>query len=390
MPRIEIDPKREDSEVRCRQLNVRVGTKTAATPRRSLCLTSDPHSEAHALSSNRSITSINELPREIDKDILDEIDGDQDQLEAFGRNIRYRFAGIDTATDITVFILTYSNSGQHQANRQPTEVEVEYLCGLLDHPYNDIWVPPRVPGLSGRAYIEYLKEFYEQVDSNRKVAYAGLIPHIMRLEIRLLTRLYQDHGVNYFIVDFDGRHPLDLYLNVREIVQMIDTIEKETGSTCFLHAINVPMTKARWATQVVPAKDIPVFAMGFNCFGSSHIRRTLPPEVAEKLKSKSKRPFRVFNRYDYGYYRSDTPGLKSMVAETEPTVISLTDFTNGLTGTEVNSLEKLLNVERHGLEAKELRRRLVDKESIGEYIRTKKQMPEIYQRKIFKLKNPVI
>jgi len=242
-----------------------------------------------------------------------------------------------------------------QANRRPSEVEVEYLCGLLDHPYNDIWVPPRVPGLSGRAYIEYLREFYEQVDSNRKVAYAGLIPHIMRLEIRLLTELYQDHGVNYFIVDFDGRHPLDLYLNVREIARMIDTIERETGSTCCLHAINVPMTKGRWTTQVVPSKDIPVFAMGFNCFGSSHIRRTLPPEVAEKLKSRSKRPFRVFNRHDYGYYRSDTPGLKGMVAETEPTVFSLADFTNGLTGTEVNNLEKLLNVERHGLEAKELR-----------------------------------
>jgi hypothetical protein len=369
-------------------MNVSVGEKNVVTPRRSLCLTSDPLSEAKMLRGNprtTAITAINELPREIDKHTLDEIDNDKDKQEAFCQGIRYRFSGVDTSTEITTFVFSYSNRGRDEKNKEPTKAEVEYLCGILDHPYNDIWIPPIIPGLSGRSYIPYLEEFYRQAKSHRGIACAGLIPHIGRLDIRLLADLYQNEGINYFVMDFDGKHPLDLYLNINEVVKMIETIERENSYSCFLHGVNVPITKARWKNPIVPAKDILLFEMGFNCFGSSHIRRQLPPEVAEKMKSTAKRPFRVFNRRDYGYYRNDTPGLRNMITEDEPTTVSLNDFTNGLTWNRISQLEKLFNVERHALESNEIRRRLIEKKSVGEYIKIKKQIPQTYLRKVFKL-----
>ena len=74
-----------------------------------------------------------------------------------------------------------------------------------------------------------------------------------------------------------------------------------------------------------------------------------------------------------------------MITEDEPTTVSLNDFTNGLTWNRISQLEKLFNVERHALESNEIRRRLIEKKSVGEYIKIKKQIPQTYLRKVFKL-----
>jgi hypothetical protein len=134
---------------------------------------------------------------------------------------------------------------------------------------------------------------------------------------------------------------------------------------------------------VVPAKDILLFEMGFNCFGSSHVRRRLPDEIAEKLRSTAKRPFRLFNRKDYGYYRDNVTGLREMLKETQPTSTSFDDFTFGMTGNKVGTLEKLFNVERHALEAASIRKKLIESENVGKYIQSKTRIPEGYVRKVF-------
>ena len=382
MSQISVLVEREDKEVRARLVRLGIRSKTIITPRRSLCLTQDQNSEAKALRNNNDAIGINELPREIDKNKLEDIDSDKEKQEAFYRDIRYRFSGIDTITDLTTFILSYNNGEKDGRNRQPVPLETEYLCGLLNHPLNDIWIPPILPELSGRSYLPYLQDFYSQANSYQKVSCAGLIPHIARLEIRQLGDLYARLGLNYFVMDFAGKHPLDMVGNINETVKMIDIIEKQTGAPCFLHAINVPTTKANQNKPVVPAKDILLFEMGFNCFGSSHVRRRLPDEIAEKLRSTAKRPFRLFNRKDYGYYRDNVAGLREMLKETRPTATSFDDFTTGLTGNKVGSLEKLFNVERHALEAASIRKKLIESENLGKYIQSKTRIPDGYVRKI--------
>ena len=373
----------EDPTVRSRLIRVSVGSKGVITPRRSLCLTLAPNSEAKVLRANPAITGIIEMPREIDKEQLEDIDSDRDKQESFSRNIRYRFSNIDTATDITVFIYRYTNS-EGGRNRQPSRTETEYLCGLLNHPYNDIWIPPIVPDLNGQSYLPYLKDFYDEAESYPRAATAALIPHVSRLEIRLLRKLYTERQLRYFVMDFAGKNPLDLALPIGEVLKLVDYVERETGNVCFLHGINVPLTRAHWSDPVVPAKDIVLYGLGFNCFGTSHVHHPLPSEIVRKLKSTT-RPYRLFNRNDYGYYRNDTRDLKELLREPTPTIISAEHFTDGMKGTKIGETEKLFNVERHGLEASTIRTKLIQRENIGKYIQGKSQITEIQRRKLSEL-----
>ena len=381
MSRIEVSLVNEDPDVSSRVAALRVHSKKVISPTRALCLTQDPNSEARVLGS-QSLTGINEVPRELDKAMLEDIDGDRDKQEAFYRNIRRRFVDINVNDNITAFIFTYNNKpDKNERNRQPGSAETEYLCGLLNHPLNDLWIPPIVPELSGRAYIPYLQDFYKEAESYPKAAVAGLIPRLASIEIRQLANFYIQLGLNYFVMDFAGKNPLDVG-NINPVTQMVAKIERETGTYCFLHGINVPLTKSRWNRPVVPAKDILVFGMGFDCFGTSHIRPRWPDEIADKINS-SMRPFRLFCRRDYAYYRGDTHGLRLMVEEESQPLISFDDVAGETTGRKIGVMEKLFNVERHGLEASSIRQTILRGESVGGYLQSKSKLPPHYLEKVF-------
>jgi hypothetical protein len=327
-----------------------------------------------------------ELPREVTREGLEEMDGDTAKQEAFSRQIRYRFASSRLTEEITVFVLKYNNRPSNEArNKTPSSAETELLCSVLDHPYNDIWTPPVVPLLSGQDYIPYLTSFYDQTKGYSNIALAGLIPHVSRLELRLLADFYIKQGINYFVMDFDGKNPLDMVANIGEVNKMIRRIESEYRTPCFLHAINVPFTKSHWKNEIIPAKDILLFEMGFNCFGSSHIRRQLPKEFLEKISLLPRPHYRVFNRRNYGYYRDDVSGLREMVAEESNTFVSLDNFSDDLSWSEVKTFEKLFNVERHCLEAAEIRRNLLTGESMTQYIRGKAQLPPKFVRQVVRM-----
>jgi hypothetical protein len=376
----------EDSELRSRAVNLKVKGKEAVTPVRSLCLIQSKASEARVLNSSDGLVTTLELPREVTKEGLEEMDGDTAKQEAFSRQIRYRFASSRLTEEITLFVLKYNNKPSKEVrNKTPSSAETELLCSVLDHPYNDIWAPPVVPLLSGQDYIPYLTSFYQQTKSYSNIALAGLIPHVSRLELRLLADFYIKQGINYFVMDFDGKNPLDMVANIGEVNKMIRRIESEYRAPCFLHAINVPFTKSHWKNDIIPAKDILLFEMGFNCFGSSHIRRQLPKEFLEKISLLPRPHYRVFNRRTYGYYRDDVPGLREMVAEESNTFVSLDSFSNDLSWSEVKTLEKLFNVERHCLEAAEIRRNLLTGESLMHYIRGKAQLPPKFVRQVIRM-----
>lgn len=386
MPGISVTIRAEDSELRSRAANLRVKGKETVTPVRSLCLISSKASEARVLSRGDAPVSMLELPREVTKDGLQAMAGDSAKQEAFSRQIRYRFADPRLTEEITVFAVKYNNKLSTEArNRTPARAETELLCSVLDHPYNDIWVPPVVPMLSGQEYLPYLEDFYKEAKSYSNVDVAGLIPHVSRLELRLLADFYVKQGINYFVMDLDGKNPLDMVANIGEVNRILRGIEKEYNTPCFLHAINVPFTRSHWKNTMIPAKDILLFEMGFNAFGSSHIRRQLPKEFLEKVHLLPKPHYRVFNRRDYGYYRDDVPNLREMVAEDGQTTVSLDSFSSDLTWSEVRAQEKVFNVERHCIEAGEIRRNLLTGESLAQYIRGKAALPVTFLKKVFRM-----
>jgi len=342
-------------------------------------------SEARTLRKNPKIDTLTEVPRDFDKKKIEEMDDDSEKQEDFYRQIRYRFADQGLANQPTLFAYTYNNKQTNEEkNKQPTPTEVEHLCSLLSHPYNDIWIPPVVPKLSGQAYLPYLQSFFEQARQYSNITFGGLIPHISRLELRLLSDFYVKEGVNFFVMDFAGKNPLDLVGNINEVLKMVRTIETQYHQPCYLHAMNVPFTKSHWKNDVISAKDILVFEMGFNSYGSSHIRRQLPKEFLAKMNLNDPH-YRLFCRKDYGYYRDDVSGLETKLGEEEPTVISTTNFKSKLSWSETRAFEKLFNVERQCLEANEIRRKILASESLTSYLRQKSQVNPKYIKQVVRV-----
>lgn len=375
---------RKDKDAAMRLAYLEVNSKRVVTPRRSLCLTRGTNSESRAIL-NARVRGINELPRRISKERLEDIDTDLGKQEEFYSDIEQRFGAINPSDEVNMFLFNYENGNKKKGepNKTPSDTETEYLCGLLNHLFNDIWVPPVVPGLSGSAYIPYLEKFYDYAATNYRTPLAGLVPHVARMDIRRLSEIYIRHGINYFVMDFAGKNPFAQYANIVQVIEIARMIERETKASCFLHGINVPFTRSLWKNPVILARDILLFALGFSCFGSSHIyrpSRRLPKEVIELMQTKPKR-YRLFNRRDYGYYRDDEVSSGNFDEENDVKV-TLQDFRGRLTRKETRTLETLFNVERHGLEADELRTKLIEGDSIKKHLTNKKQIPPAVMNRI--------
>lgn len=389
MVSIRIETARRDSDLpsRLAYLDVKsdLNSKRVITPRRSLCLTMLPYAESRRIA-NPKVRGINEIPRRLTKETVLEIDSDIKKQEEFYSDIERRFHAVNPSEEVNVFLYSYENGNRKskpkEPNHMPTEAETEYLCGLLNHPFNDIWVPPVVPDLSGRDYLPYLEHFYEYVNTNHRVGVAGLIPHVSSLDIRRIAEIYVKRGLNYFVMDFAGKNPFAMYGNIVQTREILRGIERQTGLPCFLHGINVPFYRGFWEDKILLARDILLFGLGFDCFGSNHIYRPrfLTPEEKEKLKAKPRR-YRLFNRKDYGYYRDDVIKAKDF-EETESTYLTVQDFRPNLEKALKGAYETLFNVERHGLEADEIRTKLIEGESLRKHLGSKLQLTPVVLNRI--------
>ena len=223
-------------------------------------------------------------------------------------------------------------------------------------------IPPHIAQLTGEDHLEFLTGFFENLKSYREYhPVMGFLPFVAPIEFRKLLNFYFNLGITCYAMDFEGKNPIDSYLLVNELHRFSRLIEKEYQEDTFLHAFNVPLTKVQPKTEVGIAKDIITFTIGFDSFGTSHISK-MKPEVAEKLRNNKKgKPrldmsYRVFNRNDYGYYRADSAGIEQHLREEAPTSIQFGHLNDrNASQDKLTSLRKAFNVERHALEAVELR-----------------------------------
>jgi hypothetical protein len=190
----------------------------------------------------------------------------------------------------------------------------------------------------------------------------GFLPFVAASEFRKLLQYYFNLGIICYAMDFEGKNPIDSYLLVNELHRFSHLIEKEYQEDTFLHAFNVPITKVQPKTHVGAAKDIITFTIGFDSFGTSHISKPIRRDIAEKLRNNRKgKPqldmnYRVFNRKDYGYYRADEASIGQRLREEAGVSIQFGQLNDrNASHDKLTSLRKAFNVERHALEAVELR-----------------------------------
>jgi hypothetical protein len=145
---------------------------------------------------------------------------------------------------------------------------------------------------------------------------------------------------------------------VRESLQ----IEKEYGEPCVRYAINLKYGKATKKEPIVPAKDIVIFAMGFNIFGSNHKRIARLSGVGNyDLMTK------IFNRDDYGYYNLNM--VNDVIKDADHYEIKISEVLKD------RELTKLYNAEKHGLEALEILS-AINEGRLSHYIKSKSRILE--------------
>jgi hypothetical protein len=360
-PSLSAKLKEQDDEFHSRVVELSAHGKSILTPERALTL-GNPASES-IIVKNPQIRGLNEVVRMVDEQSLDDIDHDVNKMRRFIQSLQNGLSRINREDEISFFVYFYESEG-----RMPSSKQIDYLANLTSgSPYNDIIAPPIVRGITGEQYVEYLRLFFKSLKSyvsNPQIM--GTIPHLAHIELPDICDFYKDIGTTVFALDLGGKNPMDMFPNVNEVYRAMLQIESTlTGEECcYLHGLNVRRPRGLLKKNLTPAKDILVFEMGFNSFGSSHLRPKMKPDVWQKF-SEAKVAW-VFDRSKYVYFPT-TGSEVHAIAEESHSSLSLADV---LSSSDIKSKAKMFNVERQGLEAGEVRRVLLERE-LPKYLQTK-------------------
>lgn len=358
---------RDDELWLARKLYVSVRMKSVETPVRALSApTSSVYNEAGAFIQrgrwSERLKSIVEVYRVLNRNKLFRMWEDKAEESRFSYGIERPLRPVDVNRAIILGIIEYNTGG-----KRPGQLETEFLADLLNNPLFDLVAPPIVPKLPLKDYAEFIGAFLEVIESSRFLPL--VVPYIPNYATRDVVKLFdyyagEDRLAREFIcVEFNGGNPISQYSRVSLVVRKALALERELGTPVVLHALNLKYGKATRASSVVPAKDLLIFAMGFDSFGWSHKRIPIQAGVGRyELAGK------LLNRSDYGYYSLDI--AKEHIEELPGRYrFTLEDvFRN-------RELVKLYNAERQALEAEVIKTKVSEGE-LGDYLASKQRVLE--------------
>ena len=391
MPTAEVELMSTDLRVLLRSKRISVSGKKVETPRRVLSVTSNVESEAKRITS-KDVRGLNEIYRKLDKKKLDRMSHNNGEQKRFILSLRNDIQKGSTPGEVNLIIFSYDNRTENEKKTGkkytniPTSSEVEYLCDLLNAHFNDFVIPPLLPYLTGEQYLQFLEMLFNALPSYRTKEVMGTIPgDLHRIEYPPILKLYDRKGIRFFIMDLHGGAPDTHYADINLVQRILTEIEEKNRETCYLQGLNVKYGRPLTSKAIAPARDILSFYYGFDSFGPSHIGLKLPRDLYEKPTPP--RPFRLFNRDDYGYYRSDLTGLGVFPSE-QGAVYQIQDF-YGDASKRLKDMAKIFNAERQGVEAHLLRKNLEEGQSIARYVATKKHISKDLLQSILGLKESI-
>jgi hypothetical protein len=225
----------------------------------------------------------------------------------------------------------------------------------------------------------------------------GFVPFYARNDLIDIMNLYKEQGITSFIIDFEGNNPSESWISVSRINKICKEIKEQYREDVYLHAFNIPFTRIKQKIDVTPAKDIITFTLGFDSYGTSHIPQKLPLHVIEKIKQnrikkfvpwgdnsmalsynstnsgteQTSDSFRIFNRNDYGYYRSNLRNIRESIREENGSIQLEEIFTEDNNERKRKSIRKAFNVEQQGLETLDLQK-TIEENRIYNYLENKR------------------
>ena len=354
----------EDSNLRlARNIEISVKSKTFLTPRRTLSAKKSRRYDETSLRDD-NLGGFVEIYNCVNRKDLQKAR----EIKSYELKKNYEFSSLlkKAGEDITICVIEYD-----LRKGLPDKGEIELLFDLFNSRLLDILVCPIVPKLPYKEYVKFLDEFIEAYRSTsfNAVLVPAIIPY-SRIDLAKLFEYYakkDEVSKNFICVDFNGGNPISQYTFVSDIIRNTQKFEQEFGEPCVRYAINLKYGKATKKEQIVPAKDIVIFSMGFNLFGSNHRQVVLEDVGGYELRTK------ILNRADYGYYSLEV--AENAIKESGNFKVKLSDLKAD------PQLSKLFNAERQGLEAIEIST-MINEDRLYSYLQSK---PRIVENKmIFK------
>ncbi|MDW8034692.1 MAG: hypothetical protein RMI79_07185 [Nitrososphaerota archaeon] len=321
-----------------RSIRLRVNNKEVVAPKRALSASQNRMFNEVVLT-NDLIRGIIEVYRHIDRGKIHAMLTNNDEAARFSNEISLSLKEAKN-NEIIMGVLECDIEGV-----LPTLEQTNMLLHILNNPYFDVVTPPLLSKVTCEAYMNFLDMFIEVYKSSSfRPALVPFIPHYSISSLPDLVRYYTEKDVfenNLICVDFNGSSPISQYMFVSAIVKEAVTLEREIKQPVFLHADNLKYGKATKKLAVAPAKDLVIFTMGFNSFGSSHKRIAISSGIGNyELKTK------LLNRDDYGYYSLEK--VRNVIKESQNYYVCVEDVLTN------QKMARVFNAERQGLEAYEL------------------------------------
>lgn len=368
MTKIKVSKQIFDDDLYIKSEKLKLNHKTVQTPLKSFTL----NDLGYDVKINEYVKLSNEIFKKFSKDSLaDYVSGVKDAGKIhldINRNMR------KSSSNELNFCFTTLNY-----TKFPEGKEIDLLTNI-SYIYSDATPLPLIHNFFNgkndiqKAFDEFTQFMGQCIDSINRLnnkAILGVVPSSMPpYHIQKLIEFYHDNNITSFAFDFENKTHARLMGHLREM--MISIINLDILNESFTYSCNTQRGRASKTSDVIKARDILVYNLGFDIVGNNHMPLNIPLSESEKFKNSIN--VRLFNNDDYGHYNYDN--LNDLV-ESYPhskTDIPI-DFLNPTDNSKRSrDCQKLFNNEMFGLELLKYKELLKESGSALNYLEGKNQI----------------
>lgn len=215
-------------------------------------------------------------------------------------------------------------------------------------------------------YMDFTDNCFNEIQTLNYKPIMGMVPVLTPTYTSKITKYYLDNDVNAFCIDFDGRTPSSTSENVTALLKTIYDYDGDLDDI-FITSINSNHGRVGKKADVIFSKDIISFGFAIDSFGDKHKRigfKPSPPQPPPPGSATEQEinKLRLFVKNDYGYYKVNTSNLKMIYPTDSNIPLNALLKNNG-----DNKIQNAFNIEQQGIEAKDLRKFIVEQE-VQKYI----------------------
>lgn len=321
---------------------------------------------------NTDAKQLNEIFKRFNAEQIKEADEDTDkykEIESFFNNQKNKIKQ-DTAT---FCFLDFCEQ------RIPTDNEIEFLTEIA-YCNSDITTIPMVGHFSDskdspiayQDYKKYIEKAIESIEQLNHKPIMGIVPRLSRKNILDLLNFYQSKGITAYALDLEGSNPISARMSIFKVLKAMNKIKILEKS--YIHGHNVGM-RVNKTTDIIPAKDILGFGLGLDSIGEKRTEFKPNRVFLTFIKTNPLNKFRLFNKKDYGYWKSISASDLEKVYPSDSSV-PITAFKSAIkNASHFNYIQKIFNCEQLAIESHKVKQVITeDSKSILDYIKKKKSV----------------